>query len=243
VITFSYEAALPPKESRSCLTRIALSQRYAERMFDVAEARSLLARLREADPNLQVFGASFHRYAFEPRISESRLRSWEHEHGVELPSAYREFLTELGNGGAGPFYGIFPLGMWDGSGRALESWVGAAGDLRAAFPHREAWNLPASRFERPEEFDSDEDEDAWNEALDAEYYSRSLLDGAFWICHHGCALRTALVVTGPERGNVWFDGRPDNSGIVPHTDAGGKHLSFGDWYLDWLERSLREVSS
>lgn len=209
-------------------------------MFDVAEARRLLARLRDADRNFIVFGASSHRYDFEPRLPEPQLRAWEREHGIELPAEYRAFLTELGNGGAGPFYGVFPLGMWDGSGEPLESWVD--GDLRAPFPHREAWNLAPSRLEPPEDFESDEEEDAWNEALDAEYYAPSLLDGAFWICHHGCALRTALVVTGPERGNVWFDGRPDRSGIVPHTDAGARHLSFGDWYLDWLERSLREVS-
>lgn len=207
-------------------------------MFDVAEARRLLARLREADRNLVVFGASSHRYNLERQLSDRELRAWEREHGIELPAEYRAFLSELGNGGAGPFYGVFPLGMWDGG--PLESW---AGDLRAPFPHREAWNLPASRLERPEDFESDEEEDAWNEALAAEYHAPSLLDGAFWICHHGCALRTALVVTGPERGNVWFDGRPDNSGIVPHTDPGARHLSFGDWYLEWLEQSLREVSS
>lgn len=179
------------------------TRRYAAGMFDVAEASRQLARLREADRNFTVFGASSHRYEFEPRLPESELRVWEREHGIELPPEYRAFLSELGNGGAGPFYGVFPLGMWDGSGGPLESWVDAAGDLRAPFPHREAWNLPPSRLERPEDFESDEEEDAWNEALDAEYYARSLLNGAFWICHHGCALRTALVVTGPERGNVW----------------------------------------
>lgn len=203
----------------------------------------LLERLAEADRNCVVFGASSHRYKLEPRLAEPRVRAWEREHGVELPDEYRAFLLELGNGGAGPFYGIFPLGMWDGSGRALESWADAVGDLRAPFPHREAWNLPSSRLEPPEEFESDEEEDAWNEAFDAEYFEPSLLDGAFWICHHGCALRTALVVTGPERGNVWFDGRADGSGILPHADPGGRHLSFGDWYLDWLEDSLRTVSS
>lgn len=154
-------------------------------MFDVAEARRLLARLCEADRNFVVFGASSHRYRFEPRLSEPELCGWERKHGIELPAEYRAFLTELGNGGAGPFYGVFPLGMWDGAGGPLESWVDAAGDLRAPFPHREAWNLPPSRLVPPDDFESDEEEDAWNEALDAEYYARSLFDGAFWISHPG----------------------------------------------------------
>lgn len=224
------------RESRS-------RKRYDDDMFDAAEARRLLTHLRDADRNLSVFGASAHRYALEATVPEAQLRAWEREHGVELPAEYRTFLRDLGNGGAGPFYGIFPLGLWDGAGRALESWADAAGDLRRPFPHRRAWNLSDDRFEQPDEFESDEDEDEWNEALDAEYYASSLTDGAFWICHHGCALRTMLIVTGPERGNVWFDGRADNSGIVPHSRKGGSHLSFGAWYLEWLQRSVREVSA
>jgi hypothetical protein len=216
-------------------------------MFDAARVTTLLAQLRDADRgHVGVFGANHHDYVLRPRLPEAELHVWEREHGVTLPVEYRAFLLELGNGGAGPFYGLFPLGSWDGSGGGLgglESLEDEVGDLRAPFPHRESWNLSASRLAPPDEFDSDEHENAWNDALDTEYYARSLLDGGFWICHHGCALRTVLVVTGPERGNVWFDGRADNSGIVPHTDAHGRHLSFGDWDLDWLAGSLRALTA
>jgi hypothetical protein len=211
-------------------------------MFDVAEVRASLDRLRQADPLFKVFGAQGHHWRLEPPLSETTVRAWEREHGIELPADYRTFLVELGNGGAGPFYGICSLGTWGGPGEGSEPWTGFVGELRAPFPHREAWNLPAARLEQPEEFDSDEDEDAWNDARDAEYYASSLMNGAFYICEHGCALRSVLVVSGPERGTVWFDGRPDGSGIVPHTDASGRHLSFGAWYLAWLERSLRELA-
>jgi hypothetical protein len=208
-------------------------------MFDAVTVRSLLARLRDRDPAFAVFGASSHQYALGALLPEPALAAWERQRGIELPSDYRTFLLELGNGGAGPFYGIFRLGMWgDTFHDSRDPWDDDAGDLRADFPYREAWNLPASRLEPPDDFDSDEDEQAWHDALDAEYFNPSRLDGAFWICHHGCALRTVLVVTGPERGNVWLDARPDLAGILPHTDERGRHMSFGDWYLDWLERSL-----
>lgn len=144
-----------------------------------------------------MFGASSHGYVLQPPLPEARVRAWERERGIALPTDCRSFLVELGHGGATP----------------------------------------------PDDFESDEAEDARNEALDAAYDAPSLLDGAFWICHHGCALRTVLVVTGPERGHVWFDGRADSTGIVPHVDAGSRHLSFGDWYVDSLERALRAASS
>jgi hypothetical protein len=189
-----------------------------------------------------VFGASEHRYRLAPPLSAAQVATWEHDHGVQLPPEYRTFITKLGNGGAGPFYGLFPLGLWDGAGGPLEPWDDAVGDLRAAFPHREEWNLPASRLEPPDSFEDDASETAWHDALDGGYCARSLLDGAFYLCHHGCALRTVLVVTGPERGTVWLDGRADESGILPHTDGNGRHLSFGEWYRGWLERSLRDVA-
>jgi hypothetical protein len=211
-------------------------------VFDLTTVKELIAKLRRSDPKHALFGAIGHQYQFETPLSEAKLAAWERERGIELPGDYRTYLRELGNGGAGPSYGIFPLGTWDGSGAKLESWDASVGDLAAKFPHRVAWNLPRARLTPPEEFEDDDEEGAWNTALDAEYYERSLLDGAFYICHHGCALRTVLVVTGPERGNVWFDGRPDDTGLVPHTDQHGRHLSFAEWYLAWLHDSARATS-
>jgi hypothetical protein len=50
-----------------------------------------------------------------------------------------------------------------------------------------------------------------------------------------------LVIAGPERGRVWYDGRADGDGIWPQTDARGKHLGFADWYETWLDESLAEL--
>jgi len=33
--------------------------------------------------------------------------SLELDHGISLPQDYRNFLASIGNGGAGPFYGVF----------------------------------------------------------------------------------------------------------------------------------------
>jgi len=211
--------------------------------FDVAEVRARLDLLRRLDRGLSVFGASSHQHRFARPLDESQVETFEREHGLHLPEDYRLFLTEVGNGGAGPFYGIFALGEMD-DGADTAPWTDGVltGDLQEPFPHTSAWNLPEHRFQPPEVFDSDEAEEAWHEALDADYFDSSLMNGAIPICHHGCALRTWLVVAGPERGYLWFDGRADHRGLSPHEDAAGQRLTFGAWYCGWLSESLAKVA-
>ncbi len=51
-------------------------------------------------------------------------------------------MTEIGNGGAGPYYGVLPFGK-DDDDRDWEG-GGLVGDLSKPFPHVTAWNLPVS---------------------------------------------------------------------------------------------------
>jgi len=65
------------------------------------------------------------------------------------------------------------------------------------------------------------------------------MNGSFPICHAGCALRYWLVVTGEERGHVWFDGRADCSGLAPVLLENGHRATFGGWYGEWLQGSRK----
>jgi len=230
----------------------------AERFITLARARwdmtrkldknLVPARLRamaESDPDLLEFGAAVHRYRLNPPLSASELDAFEQQHGLALPEDYRHFLTEIGNGGAGPFYGVFPFGMQD-SMRDLCRWEdgGLVGDLSRPFPHRTEWNLPSAFWdERPDPGPdvSDEEEDRlmeeWDARLDREYWSPSLTDGAIPVCHRGCALRVWLVILGPERGHVWADDRVDEGGLYPIPGSSGDRATFSDWYLAWLKES------
>ena len=67
-----------------------------------------LVHLRAVRPEL--FGSNHHAFKLNPVSSESRVGEFERKLSIHLPSEYREFITGVGNGGAGLFYGIFPLG-------------------------------------------------------------------------------------------------------------------------------------
>ena len=73
------------------------------------QIRELIRRLAAADASLRVFGADMHRYRLNPCLSEDDLAAFESVNGIALPEDYREFLRRVGNGGAGPFYGLRPL--------------------------------------------------------------------------------------------------------------------------------------
>lgn len=199
--------------------------------------RAKLALLRDRDRKREIFGASAHEYALEKCLTAADVAAIEARAGVRLPDGYRDFLLHVGNGGAGPFYGIFPWGKWD-EGADWNEDDGFVGNLARPFPHSVAWNLSEAELEPPEAFSSEEDEHAWHEALEEKVWKTSLVDGAIPIAHHGCGLRTWLVLTGPERGHVWYDARAENGGLRPHSTDTKPRLTFEEWYESWLDRSL-----
>jgi len=68
--------------------------------------KELIQRLQKEDTKFRVFGSEKHRYNFRPRLSEKDIRLFEKTNRIHLPDDYRWFLLKLGNGGAGPDYGI-----------------------------------------------------------------------------------------------------------------------------------------
>lgn len=210
-----------------------------------------LDELRAADPDCKVFGAGYHEYELLPALTEGEVREVEAQFGVELPGEYRQFLLEVGAGGAGPFYGLFPLVKESGVWR----WEGDGGDMTkkpaAAWKHTARWNLDGHPLwdecpdEDDERFDAESFEDAydeWQERFYEVYWDEQWTDGGICICHHGCALRDWLVVTGPERGNVWHDAMADSEGLSPWKAKDGTRLTFAGWYEQWLDQSLEMLA-
>jgi hypothetical protein len=80
-----------------------------EETNNIAELAGMLRELRATDPSFRVFGSKQHRYSLGPALTESELAAFERANRMALPKDYRRFLAMVGNGGAGPFYGLAPL--------------------------------------------------------------------------------------------------------------------------------------
>jgi hypothetical protein len=209
--------------------------------------RERLDRLRDAYMRGQaggVFGAGGHHFEIIPPLSEADLAEAEAQFRVQFPDDYRRFLTAVSAGGAGPYYGLFPLGRdaagrwgWRGDGAELTdvTTLGTSfdpGDISAALAQLEAAQPPVS------------DEGAYQDWLNR--YQNVLWDdqrthGAVCLCHEGCAYRDWLIITGPLRGQMWDDDRADDKDLAPATAADGSALTFGRWYAKWLDDAEQSV--
>lgn len=195
--------------------------------------------MRSAGVGSRVFGASAHGFILNAPLTPAEVSEFESRHGVRLPEEHRTFLLKVGNGGAGPYYGLFKLGEMDGDFEDNKPWLdGFVGKLSKPFPYNIAWN---DLSDYPEgDNDSDQFDDQMN-AFEEGYWSSHHVDGAIPISHHGCALCSWLVVTGQEVGRIWEDKRADLRGILPTVSRDGKPHTFLSWYRNWLDETLNTV--
>jgi hypothetical protein len=206
--------------------------------LDTAHIRNALVRLSTAQP--RVFGVDIHGFRLNPPLTEVDVAAFEREHSLRLPHDYRQFLTDIGNGGAGPFYGISPLGEMDDN-FGLQNWQendGVVGVLSEPFPLQDEWNDLSGRPNDNFAVSNEAEYDRQVEAFGKTYWCSSLVNGAIPICHEGCALRVWLVVTGAQPGYLWEDRRTEYAGLKPIRLANGSLATFARWYGEWLDRCL-----
>jgi hypothetical protein len=67
-----------------------------------------LSRLAALDRRRQVFGADYHDYELFSTLSAEELREVEDAWGARFPQELRAFYQEVGDGVAGPYYGVNP---------------------------------------------------------------------------------------------------------------------------------------
>jgi len=219
--------------------------------LDKVAVLDALRALDRLDRERKVFGSQGHGYRLNPPVTEAVINAFENKHRLRLPEDYLYFMTQIGSGRAGPFWGLFPFGMQD-SGHEFGTFEDGflVGDLSAVFPYEEAWNLPASFWEKrapvpldatPEEEDRIYEE--WDRLDEEHYWKPDLMRGAIPICHRGCALRQWLVVQGSLKGTIWDDDRVDRKGVRPLLDEHGRRVTFAAWYISWLGQASVEASA
>jgi len=159
------------------------------------------------------FGVEYHRFHVNPPIAEQDIARFETQHCIQLPADYRTFLLEVGNGGAGPYCGLYPLELWD----------------RAAYEKPE--NLPPDYLSQPCPLHPGlSRESGWDAQLGCAW--EELYQGTIAICNQGCSYYGLLIVSGAWRGRVC---NVDADGQAPHFVSDGDFLS---WYERWLDETL-----
>jgi hypothetical protein len=90
-----------------------------------------------------LFGVIGHKFISNTVLTEEQVACVETKYTIALPASYRDFLLHVGNGGAGPNYGIFKLETVNLALGAEHLWSDVpyfVGSLSSPFPHTESWN-------------------------------------------------------------------------------------------------------
>jgi hypothetical protein len=140
-----------------------------------------LSCLKGIDRQFQAFGASSHRYELRRCAIPAEVEKAERELGVGLPNELRSFYLEVGNGIAGPNYGLISVADLEGY-RAGEPYLGV--DALRQISAQQGYPILDDR----------------------EYFevSRDALTGILPIIEEGCGHQTCLVTTGSTAGNVVY---------------------------------------
>lgn len=167
-------------------------------------------------------------------LSKSVISQFEKQHSVILPDDYKYFLSEIGNGGFGPGYGL----------RTLEESIidfklntNPVIMINQPFKYTEEWN------EQWIENIDWEENDRPSTVQVEEYMDVNHISGCLQIVHYGHGCTYLLIINGIERGHIWFDGRADYGGLSPELDEKHKKLNFIDWYMQWLDSEMEQLSS
>jgi SMI1 / KNR4 family (SUKH-1) len=212
-----------------------------------------LDELRRLDVERRINGADDHHYSFGEPVEPELLGLVETTLGSTLPADYRCFLTELGDGGAGPYYGILSLEeSIIRSAAALPYWEepGEVG-VRESIPTLPAFTRdfplesdvdfgeiigkPASWEEHVALLDRDPEYEAkWGE-LQARYMAEPYDGGWIPICDFGCGDFFTLVLRGKRRGTIWVNSLDGATGFYC------LEVGFEQFYMRWLDHALRRL--
>ncbi len=177
----------------------------------------LLEKAKKVDSAYKVFGANKHKYQLNPPVSRGEVLKLEADFNIKLPDEYVYFLTEIGNGGAGPYYGLYSLeelrqrqyyrqqdNKWDPV-------------IDISFT-KEMWN------ELMEQMDTD-DNDVYDEI------ERHINTGVFIIGTQGCTYDNLLMCRGSETGKIAYIDWNLEGEYPPVLTK----MSFWEWYTGFFQ--------
>ena len=141
---------------------------------------------------------------------------------VTLPSEYRSFLLQVGDGGIGPGLALRRLGS---PFNDSEPWAPGEIYLGEHEPNRHLHQpFRHTHFFEPEPWETESWED-W--AVSA--------SGGLFLFDYGCASWVLLVVTGKQAGEIWIDEIVNSKGLHPIHTEDGDRVGFAEFYCNWLQ--------
>ena len=148
---------------------------------------------------------------------------------------YRNFLLEVGNGGAGSGSGLLGIGYESEISETLNEESDEF--LAQPFLLNVGWNDLNLMVKN-----------------ENDYFDYKFIQSTITIAHYGCGMFAKLVMTGEQRGNIWMDDRSNDGGIYPfernicyflheskqdnvnEDEDMQQPLCFYDCYDEWLNR-------
>lgn len=187
-------------------------------MLDIAKIRAVLDEASKWDMEYKAFGTEVHLHILRPVLPLEELETWEEQAKLSVPEDYRAYLTQLGNGGAGPAYGLPPFRPPDAELLRRPSIYSA--DQKEAYQNMrrrvihwddtEDWDLYLEYFpDTPGRLDPDWVEahrEEWIAAMDSfwdqEVEDPLLYNGQMFLANEGCTANLYLIFNGTCRGFV-----------------------------------------
>ena len=193
-----------------------------------------LAQAKEADKDLEVFGADAHQYHLNPFVSEAEVLAFEQKYGVQLPECYRAFMLTIGDAKAkksdfiaGPYFGLYAFGTSLDSllYEKIETYLKAPCNLSPDMTQEEWETLSDPLLSSEEEEEEDDDK----------YFAEraKVFGGLLPLGSQGCTYEHALVLNGKYAGRV----------VNIDLELAQPKFAFEANFLDWYERYLDEVIS
>ncbi len=201
----------------------------------INQIKQKLSKLKKLDVDFKIFASHLHKYKLGKCKTEKEIAEFESKYDIKLPTEYRAFLKQVGDGGAGPHYGMEPLknGPLDDLEEKSKSELI---DPSKPFLFTKAWNFDWKKIEKEKQSEVE-----WDQKND-EYFDTKWSNGLLRICDFGWGTFINLVVNGKEHGKIWTDARINDEGIHPEQYfSKQKGITFLDWYEAWLDESIKKL--
>ncbi|MBE6851315.1 MAG: SMI1/KNR4 family protein [Ruminococcus sp.] len=191
-------------------------------MLKRSEILEILETAKRIDSRYKLPGADKHKYRLNPPISASFVRALEEKYSFTFPTDYFHFITEIGDGGAGPYYGIFPFEDF----MKKDFYTDYRNSLKNEFAPRPMKLDDTNYYIVTPQKDFLENPSKYYVYEKADKDSDCLYDGIYPFCTPGCYSDFCLVVTGEMRGKILYT---DNMGAYELIAN-----SFEEFYQNWL---------